>query len=403
MNDDWLVLGCAILAIMLALVGIVLPEQTSMLTYPYANLTGIPQSFPYGNLTSIPSEVSPYSYLIYKNGSVYSAKNGVTGVLDFSSTNCSFVTLSCVNVLPVKVGGLIMFKADKFYFDTQITLSGRYGVDIEMEVRSWRSETASLDQPNVGFYLLKDMSYLFLADNQGVGGVYSLTFKNLKLYGNYTSAGYSATAIRVRSSDRTVIENVVIKNFKVGIDGGSMGDNCLIRFVSVQAGETGIVFSGSNGVIEYPYIATMSLRGLYLGGSCNLVIHPQVFYVPISADSAINIYAGTGISIIDPIVYSNGVGINIWRVGSGNSVRGGQVYSNTYGIVVGAPNGVALTNNSVIGVHVYSNTYGISESGNLVDWNIYSSCVMGGNTYDILTVGVHSHANLMYNGSSWLS
>lgn len=54
-NDNWLALGCALLAIILALVGILLPEQISMSTYPYANLTGVPNTFPYGNLTGVPN------------------------------------------------------------------------------------------------------------------------------------------------------------------------------------------------------------------------------------------------------------------------------------------------------------------------------------------------------------
>lgn len=62
-NDNWLALGCAILAIILALVGILLPESSSFPSnYPYANLTGIPQIFPYSNLTGVPSSF-PYGNL----------------------------------------------------------------------------------------------------------------------------------------------------------------------------------------------------------------------------------------------------------------------------------------------------------------------------------------------------
>lgn len=44
-----------IFALVIALIGLVLPEQTSSFpsSYPYGNLTDVPQTFPYGNLTGV--------------------------------------------------------------------------------------------------------------------------------------------------------------------------------------------------------------------------------------------------------------------------------------------------------------------------------------------------------------
>lgn len=57
-NSDTLSWIIGILAICLALIGFMLPEQISSSypsTFPYGNLTDIPQTFPYGNLTGIPT------------------------------------------------------------------------------------------------------------------------------------------------------------------------------------------------------------------------------------------------------------------------------------------------------------------------------------------------------------
>jgi hypothetical protein len=61
-NSDTLALIVGILAICLALIGFMLPESTPMISFPYASLTGIPNTFPYANLTGIPNTF-PYANL----------------------------------------------------------------------------------------------------------------------------------------------------------------------------------------------------------------------------------------------------------------------------------------------------------------------------------------------------
>ena len=54
-NSDTFAWVIGILAICLALIGFMLPEQTSITSFPYGNLTDVPQTFPYSNLTGVPS------------------------------------------------------------------------------------------------------------------------------------------------------------------------------------------------------------------------------------------------------------------------------------------------------------------------------------------------------------
>jgi hypothetical protein len=54
-NQELIFLLLGALIIILSIVGMMLPEQTTITSFPYSGLTGIPQTFPYGNLTDVPS------------------------------------------------------------------------------------------------------------------------------------------------------------------------------------------------------------------------------------------------------------------------------------------------------------------------------------------------------------
>ena len=62
---------------------------------------------------SVSDEVMPAEYVIWQNGTTYLARNGRTGVDDFSGTDATTVIQSAINALPAS-GGLIFIKAGTY-------------------------------------------------------------------------------------------------------------------------------------------------------------------------------------------------------------------------------------------------------------------------------------------------
>lgn len=67
-----------------------------------------------------------YSYIIYKSGSTYYAKNGSTGVVDYSGTTCSTVIQSAVTAMGT---GVIQFRPGTYVLTAEVT--GTYGVFLQ--------------------------------------------------------------------------------------------------------------------------------------------------------------------------------------------------------------------------------------------------------------------------------
>jgi len=67
------------------------------------------------------------SYIIYKVGNVYYARNGRTGNIDFSSTDASEVVNDIINALPDE-GGTIHFKAGTYELKSSIKLKAKVGL-----------------------------------------------------------------------------------------------------------------------------------------------------------------------------------------------------------------------------------------------------------------------------------
>src|SRR3990170_5219187 len=86
-NSDTFAWVIGILAICLALIGFMLPEQTSITSFPYGNLTDVPQTFPYSNLTGVP-QTFPYSNL-----------TGVPSFLTFTYKIMPYDTNTTSNIL----------------------------------------------------------------------------------------------------------------------------------------------------------------------------------------------------------------------------------------------------------------------------------------------------------------
>jgi len=67
------------------------------------------------------SFVSEASYIIFKDGSTYYARNGTTWAIDYSGTNAAVVTQAAINALPN--GGTIFVKSGLYELSQQVTVN----------------------------------------------------------------------------------------------------------------------------------------------------------------------------------------------------------------------------------------------------------------------------------------
>lgn len=68
------------------------------------------------------------SYIIFKDGSTYYAKNGFTGQIDYSGTDASLVINNAINAVSNYTGGLIYIKAGYYYLSDTIVLKKFVGL-----------------------------------------------------------------------------------------------------------------------------------------------------------------------------------------------------------------------------------------------------------------------------------
>jgi hypothetical protein len=320
---------------------------------------------------------SAASWTIYKDGVNYVAKAANGSIPSWGqSTNASYIILKIRDSLNPLVGGKLFFLLGKYDITTQMDFTGYRGVTFEMETRNWYNEV------NVGFFVTANIASVFYVNNVASAGVYSLTFKNLKFWGNYPT--WNTDGIVVRYSDRTVIDNCVFRYFRNSIDGGSMGDNCIINQVSAQYGDQGIILSGSLSFIMNAYIHNQTSYGIYLGGDSNTVRDTQIYYCAASASSVgLGMYQATNAHVDGGVYYSNARGIWIWREGSGNMIVNSRIYDNTYGIWIDGPAGTWEQNNTISNNIIYGNVHPLKIGGN------------GGSFKNILITG-----NILYGNTN---
>jgi len=77
-----------------------------------------PYNFTAGNISAFNLK-SPYSYIVWRNGSTYYARNGTTGEIEFKSTNATATIQYAINSLPDS-GGKIFIKAGTYVIDSTI-------------------------------------------------------------------------------------------------------------------------------------------------------------------------------------------------------------------------------------------------------------------------------------------
>jgi len=91
------------------------------------------------------SMVSTASYIVFREGSTYYARDGLTGAIDYSSSNASYIFLTLIHLMGT-IGGTIAVKPEHYIFTSQLYIDVNY--------KNWKivGEGVS-DYYNTGTYL----------------------------------------------------------------------------------------------------------------------------------------------------------------------------------------------------------------------------------------------------------
>jgi hypothetical protein len=162
--------------------------------------------------------VQSYSYIIFQDGSNIFAKNGITGAVDYSSTNASYVFNTVIQSLEDN-GGSILLKSGKYYLPKSIYLLARdsptpklacSGITISGESNG---ETSYVDATT----LIADTGLtgsVIQINPTILGGQYGITICNLIIDGNNKGVnGISSNYVAELD-----IHNVRIKNCVNGLN-----------------------------------------------------------------------------------------------------------------------------------------------------------------------------------------
>jgi len=141
-------------------------------------------------------ETEESSYIIFKDGNLYKAKNGTTGCIEFSGADAATVIQSAIDALPAE-GGIVFIKTGNYYI----------------------TKTLQIFKSNVWLKGEGRASTLFLAGNVDMitmigGEAYKLGIKitDLSLNGE-KGKGYTSHGIRIGGASRVLIDNCIIAKF----------------------------------------------------------------------------------------------------------------------------------------------------------------------------------------------
>jgi len=146
-------------------------------------------------------ETEESSYIIFKDGNLYKAKNGTTGCIEFSSTDAAWVINSAKNAL--SAGGRILFRTGKYILDNYIDFST--GVKENIVLEGEEPCKAILTQPDGRN--LDPLIYVLEAKK--------ITIRNLALDANgqkQTKPTYGTACARIFASDDITIEGCRLLN-----------------------------------------------------------------------------------------------------------------------------------------------------------------------------------------------
>jgi len=260
------------------------------------------------------------TYVIFKDDSTIYARNGITGVIDWSSTDASAVINACIGNLTN--GGKIFIKAGNYSLTTPITVEDN--ILIEGEGESTLLHLGSGAD-----------SHVFFASQKN-----NITIRDLKVDGNKDGQTDGHGGIYLTECKNTLIERVTVVNPRI----------------------FGIAFFGSttenasiNNIVAYSLVKDAGWNGICFnaGDRYGLVI---ACYVTGSSDAGISVFS---LSFLEPVIGTKIVGCtsesNWGNCGAVNSHVGYEVergndieivscnaFDNSVGVWVGDSNGTQI-------------------------------------------------------------
>lgn len=191
------------------------------------------------------------SYVVFRDGSTYYARNGTTGEIEFSGSVATTVIQSAIDALS---SGLILFKDGSYSITTLINLDDN--IEIEGESQQGVVLTATTDNP------------IFRINNWE-----NISFRKLTLAQTQTNYGISIGA-NTQNADNFLIQDVTFR----GINGSAgIGISTTTYYVNDVR-----VYSCSFSDLTYGIYSSGLLNGLWVSGclfeNINLFLNGIVVY-----------------------------------------------------------------------------------------------------------------------------
>jgi len=292
------------------------------------------------------------SWIIFKIGNVYKAKNGTTGEIRFSSTNASSVINNVFDELELVSGGRVLLKAGTYVIYNTLYISR----NVVLEGESFET---ILQRGAENISIIRNKN---IARNPSLGYTDDgIIIRNLKIDGNNIGADEWRDVINLGHTSRFTIESLLIENAPgrndaIDLDGCKDGKIRNVRFRNV--GGAAVHLSGAfSDWTERSACQYITVEDCYAD---NVGDARQVAAYNIWSDSTsiqgdiynvfrdcivVNSYAGFAIDnehpdsghnkIVNPIVANVDTRGIILQEQGRNAVFGGRVlYAGTYGIWV---------------------------------------------------------------------
>jgi len=296
---------------------------------------------------------SPYSYLIWTDGTTYYAKNGETGAIEYSGTDAVTVITNAINSIPAAPdeqsygGGKIFIARGNYSFNSKLFINHKDHLWIEGEGYG----TSLVATGNFPVIHLNYSSFVHIRNMEIVGGgktnalahgiklevvnrvylqnlairrtrcgivvwgAYLTTIENVKVFGTGTEQNFRGIKTMWRSSER--INEIIVRNTQVlGVE------------------DIGILLQGANGA-SFVDVAVIDSGNTawYIGGEASGQWSGYLHFTRVSADSP-------SFSTAAGFHFEKGTADKLETIQITNLWAGGY----RYGIILDGVNDVAIAN-----------------------------------------------------------
>ena len=324
------------------------------------------------------------SYIIFKVGDTYYAKNGTTGEIEFSGTDASQVIQSAINALPSEHGGTVFLKAGKYIITHTIYLNkthvqlrgeGTYATWLEL------ADNADCSLLQIGH----PTAHLMF------NGVFDLSLHGNKA-NNTKGSGILVYGYRVSDMhiERVIcmscpFDGIHLEPLNGPVDGSGARfwniwiKNCLFEYCNIGVDIDANAYKGPIWQVwlDNVYVYNNDLHGIVIqGGDDDYVkwININNPHVRANGGYGIRIRPARYVSIINPHVFDNQYGI---------SISGPSAFTTRYISIVGGFSKNFKTTNQEYGIIFDGNVedctiIGVDVSNNTVKGisNPPSSCII---------------------------